>query len=200
MQEVASSIGKDRRIGDKFLHPGPGYGGSCFPKDVSALIRTGREMKTPLSLVEQVQRVNDERKIAMAGRIEKAAGGSVRDKIIAVLGVTFKPNTDDMRDAPSLTVVPMLVERGAKVRVRDPEGRKQAEPLLAGVTWCDQVGDAIDGADVLVVLTEWNEFRALDLAAARQRMRGDVLVDLRNIFNGRTAREAGFKYTGVGRP
>ena len=115
VQEVASAIGKDRRIGDKFLHPGPGYGGSCFPKDVSALIRTGREMKTPLSLVEQVQRVNDERKIAMTSRIEKAVGGSVRDKTVAVLGVTFKPNTDDMRDAPSLIIVPMLLERGAKI-------------------------------------------------------------------------------------
>jgi len=199
VQEVANAIGKDRRIGDKFLHPGPGYGGSCFPKDVSALIRTGREMKTPLSLVEQVQRVNDERKIAMTSRIEKAVGGSVRDKTVAVLGVTFKPNTDDMRDAPSLIIVPMLLERGAKVRVRDPEGRRQAEPLLPGVTWCDSALAAVDGADVLVVLTEWNEFRALDLDAARARMRGDVLVDLRNIFQARAARDAGFRYTGVGR-
>ncbi len=199
VQEVANAIGRDRRIGDKFLHPGPGYGGSCFPKDVSALIRTGREMKSPLSIIEQVQRVNDERKIAMTGRIERAAGGNLRDKTIAVLGVTFKPNTDDMRDAPSLVIVPMLVERGAKVRVADPEGRKQAERLLPDVVWCANALEAAEGADVLVVLTEWNEFRALDLKTLRQRMAGDVLVDLRNIFNANTAREHGFQYTGVGR-
>ncbi|MFN3869483.1 MAG: UDP-glucose dehydrogenase family protein [Hyphomicrobiaceae bacterium] len=199
VQHVAAAIGKDRRIGDKFLHPGPGYGGSCFPKDVSALIRTGREMRAPLSLIEQVQRVNDERKIAMTSRIERAAGGSVRGKTIAVLGVTFKPNTDDMRDAPSLVIVPMLIERGATVRVRDPEGRHQAEPLLPGVAWCDDAMAAADGADILVVLTEWNEFRAIDLEALRQKMRGDVLVDLRNIYSGKAARAAGFRYTGVGR-
>ncbi len=199
VQEVANAIGRDRRIGDKFLHPGPGYGGSCFPKDVSALIRTGREMRAPLSIIEQVQRVNDERKIAMAGRIERAADGKLRGKTVAVLGVTFKPNTDDMRDAPSLVVVPMLLERGASVRVADPEGRKQAEPLLPGVTWCANAMEAADGADVLVVLTEWNEFRALDLKAVRKRMAGDVLVDLRNIFQGAAAREAGFRYAGVGR-
>ncbi len=199
VQEVANAIGRDRRIGDKFLHPGPGYGGSCFPKDVSALIRTGRETRAPLSIVEQVQRVNDERKIAMTARIERAADGSLRGKTIAVLGVTFKPNTDDMRDAPSLVIVPMLLERGAKVRVADPEGRKQAEPLLPGVEWCANALEAAENADVLVVLTEWNEFRALDLKALRQRMKGDVLVDLRNIFNAAAARDNGFRYVGVGR-
>jgi len=135
VQEVASAIGKDGRIGDKFLHPGPGYGGSCFPKDVSALIRTAREAKSPVSIVEQVQRVNDERKIAMASRIERASGGSVRRKTVAMLGVTFKPNTDDMRDAPSLLIVPMLQERGATVRVFDPQGKKHGEALLPGVVW-----------------------------------------------------------------
>jgi UDPglucose 6-dehydrogenase len=199
VQEVASAIGKDRRIGDKFLHPGPGYGGSCFPKDVSAIIRTARDAKTPVSIVEQVSRVNDERKIAMAGRIEKAAGGTVRDKTIAVLGVTFKPNTDDMRDAPSLVIVPLLQERGAKVRAFDPQGRKNAQALLADVQWCDSAVEAIRGADVLVLLTEWNEFRALDLEAARAVMKGDVLVDLRNIFQASTARAAGFRYFGIGR-
>ena len=199
VQEVASAIGKDRRIGDKFLHPGPGYGGSCFPKDVSALVRTARESKTPLSLVEQVSRVNDERKIAMGHRIEAAAGGSVRGKTIAVLGVTFKPNTDDMRDAPSLVIVPMLQARGATVRVYDPEGRRQAEPLLPDVIWCEGAPQAVAGADVLVVITEWNEFRALDLEAARASMKGDVLVDLRNIFTPGIARAAGFKYTSIGR-
>lgn len=200
VQEVASAIGKDRRIGDKFLHPGPGYGGSCFPKDVSAIIRTARESKSPLSIIEQVQIVNDERKIAMASRIVKAAGGSVRDKTVAVLGVTFKPNTDDMRDAPSLVIVPMLQERGATVRVYDPQGQKQAEPLLPGVTWCGDANDAISGADIAVVLTEWNEFRALDLKSARARMSGDVLVDLRNIFSADAAKAAGLRYHGIGRP
>lgn len=199
VQEVASAIGKDRRIGDKFLHPGPGYGGSCFPKDVSALIRTARENKSPVSIIEQVQRVNDERKIAMAHRIEAAAGGSVRGLTVGLLGVTFKPNTDDMRDAPSLTIVPMLQERGATVRVVDPQGRKQADPLLPGVIWCDSALEAAEGADVLVTVTEWNEFRGLDLAAAKARMRGDVLVDLRNVFSAELAHAAGLRYTAVGR-
>jgi len=199
VQEVASAIGKDRRIGDKFLHPGPGYGGSCFPKDVSALVRTGREMKTPMSIIEQVQRVNDERKIAMAHRIIEAAGGSVQGKQIAVLGVTFKPNTDDMRDAPSLVILPMLQERGASIRVRDPEGRHQAEKMLPGLKWCESSHEALEGADLLVVLTEWNEFRALDLAEARRMMKGDALVDLRNIYVPAAARSAGFNYHSVGR-
>jgi len=200
VQEVANAIGKDRRIGDKFLHPGPGYGGSCFPKDVSAIIRTARESKAPLSIIEQVQRVNDERKIAMASRIVKAAGGSVRDKTIAVLGVTFKPNTDDMREAPSLVIVPTLQDRGAKVRAYDPQGRKQAEPLMPGIEWCADTNEAIDGADILVVLTEWNEFRALDLKAAAKRMAGDLVVDLRNIFTPGAAKEAGLRYVAIGRP
>jgi len=198
VQEVASAIGKDRRIGDKFLHPGPGYGGSCFPKDVSALVRTAREAKSPVSIVEQVQRVNDERKISMAKRIEEAAGGTVNGKTIAILGITFKPNTDDMRDAPSLVIVPMLQERGATVRVYDPQGRKQGEPLLPGVAWCSGALDAADGADVLVVVTEWNEFRALDLDAAKEKMQGDVLVDLRNAIQPQQAEAAGFRYQGIG--
>jgi len=200
VQQVASAIGKDGRIGDKFLHPGPGYGGSCFPKDVSALIRTAREARSPLSLIEQVQRVNDERKIAMASRIERAAGGSVRDKVIAVLGVTFKPNTDDMRDAPSLVLVPMLLERGATVRAYDPQGRKHGEGLLPGVIWCESALEAAESADVAVVLTEWNEFRALDLAALKRAMRGRVLVDLRNIYQPRDAAAEGFHYSSIGRP
>jgi UDPglucose 6-dehydrogenase len=199
VQEVASAIGKDRRIGDKFLHPGPGYGGSCFPKDVSALIRTAREHKAPVSIIEQVQRVNDERKISMAHRIEAAAGGAVRGKVVAILGVTFKPGTDDMRDAPSLVIIPMLQERGASVRVVDPQGRKQAEPLLPGVTWCDSALEAATGADVLVTVTEWNEFRALDLKAAKAKMRGDVLVDLRNVYSAGLAHAAGLRYWAVGR-
>jgi len=199
VQQVAAAIGKDRRIGDKFLHPGPGYGGSCFPKDVSALIRTGRENKAPLSIIEQVERVNHERKIAMSGRIEEAVGGSLRGKTIGILGVTFKPNTDDMRDAPSLVIVPMLLERGAQVRVFDPQGRKQAEPMLPGVVWCQGALDVADGADAVSVLTEWNEFRALDLKELRRRMKGSALVDLRNIFMGKAAEEAGLAYRGIGR-
>ncbi len=199
VQEVASAIGKDRRIGDKFLHPGPGYGGSCFPKDVSALIRTGREHKSPLSIIEQVERVNHERKIAMAGRIEAALAGGLRGKTVAMLGVTFKPNTDDMRDSPSLVIVPMLQERGATVRAFDPQGRKHAEALLPGVVWCDSAIAATEGAHVLTVVTEWNEFRALDLDMARSRMAGNALVDLRNIFQSSAARSAGFAYSGIGR-
>lgn len=199
VQEVAHAIGKDRRIGDKFLHPGPGFGGSCFPKDVSAIIRTGRENKTPLSLIEQVQTVNDERKIAMATRIESAAGGSLRGKTVAILGVTFKPNTDDMRDAPSLVIIPMLQERGALVKAYDPEGRQNAQQMLPDVTWCDRATDALKDADVLAVLTEWNEFRALNLDEARALTKGNVLVDLRNVFQEELATAAGFDYSGIGR-
>ena len=194
------AIGKDRRIGDKFLHPGPGYGGSCFPKDVSALARTGKEHRAPLSLVEQAGRVNDERKIAMAGRIERAAGGSVRDKTVAILGVTFKPNTDDMRDAPSLVIVPMLIEKGARIQVYDPQGKKFGSQLLDGVVWCEDALAAAAAADVTVVLTEWNEFRALDLSALKATMRGTVLVDLRNIFQPQDAIAVGLSYVSIGRP
>jgi UDPglucose 6-dehydrogenase len=200
VQEVATAIGSDRRIGDKFLHPGPGYGGSCFPKDVSALIRTAREARAPLTLIEQVEKVNTERKIAMAARIERAMGGSVRGKTIAVLGVTFKPNTDDMREAPSLVILPLLAERGAALRVYDPQGRRQAEPLLPGCRWCASALEAGEGADATVVLTEWNEFRALDLRRMKTAMRGDVLVDLRNVFRPVLVREAGLRYTDIGRP
>ena len=199
VQEVATAIGADGRIGDKFLHPGPGYGGSCFPKDVAALVRTGREAKAPLSLIEQVEKVNNERKIAMAGRIREAAGGSVRGKTIAVLGVTFKPNTDDMREAASLVIVPMLSEHGATVRIYDPHGRENAEPLLPSAEWCGSPLEAVDGADVAVILTEWNEFRALDLSVVKDRMAGNVLVDLRNIYRSDMAEAAGFTYHSIGR-
>ena len=199
VQEVATAIGADRRIGDKFLHPGPGYGGSCFPKDVAALIRTAREARSPLSLIEQVQTVNTERKIAMAGRIERAAGGKLAGKAVAVLGITFKPDTDDVRDAPSLTLIPMLQEKGASVRVYDPHADESAEQLLPGVIWCNSALEAAEKADIAVVVTEWNEFRALDLDTLKDRMRGDVLVDLRNIYMPAQARAAGFSYTSIGR-
>jgi UDPglucose 6-dehydrogenase len=199
VQEVATAIGADRRIGDKFLHPGPGYGGSCFPKDVAALIRTAREARSPLSLIEQVQTVNTERKIAMASRIERAAGGKLAGKTVAVLGITFKPDTDDVRDAPSLTLIPMLQEKGASVRGYDPHAGESAEELLPGVTWCASALEAAEKADIVVVVTEWNEFRALNLNTLKERMRGDVLVDLRNIYLPAQARSAGFSYSSIGR-
>jgi UDPglucose 6-dehydrogenase len=199
VQEVASAVGTDNRIGPKFLHAGPGYGGSCFPKDVTALIRTAREAKTPLSLVEQVEKINIERKIAMAGRIEAAAGGSLRGKTIGVLGVTFKPNTDDMREAPSLVILPMLQARGALIRAYDPQGRANASEMLFDVEWCESATGVAEGADLLVVLTEWNEFRGLDLGSLRATMRGNVLVDLRNVYPDALAEDAGFVYYGVGR-
>ena len=199
VQEVATAIGADGRIGNKFLHPGPGYGGSCFPKDVAALIRTAREARSPLSLVEQVQTVNTERKIAMAGRIERALGGPLAGKTVAVLGLAFKPDTDDVRDAPSLTLIPMLQERGATVRGYDPHARENAEALLPGVVWCISALEAAEQADVTVVVTEWNELRALNLDSLRASMRGNVLVDLRNIYLPAQARAAGFTYAGIGR-
>lgn len=199
VQQVATAIGADGRIGNKFLHPGPGYGGSCFPKDVSALIRTARESRAPLSLIEQVQTINDERKIAMAGRIVRAAGGNVRGLTITILGVTFKPNTDDMREAASLVIIPMLQEKGAAVRAYDPQGRGHAEKLFDGVVWCDSAIEAIEGSDIVVVLTEWNEFRALNLAAVREHMKGNMLVDLRNIFQPEDAKAAGLGYISIGR-
>jgi UDPglucose 6-dehydrogenase len=199
VREVATAIGADGRIGSKFLHAGPGYGGSCFPKDVTALIRTAREAKSPLSLVEQVEKVNTERRIAMARRIEAAVGGSVRNKTVGVLGLAFKPNTDDMREAPSLIVVPMLQARGARIRAYDPQARPKAEELLDGVLWCESALQAAQGADVLVVLTEWNEFRALDLTRVRQVMTGNVLVDLRNIYADAQAAEAGLIHHAIGR-
>ncbi len=199
VQEVATAIGADGRIGNKFLHPGPGYGGSCFPKDVAALIRTTREARSPPSLVEQVQTVNSERKIAMAGRVERAAGGSLKRKTVALLGVAFKPDTDDVREAPSLTLIPMLQERGATVRAYDPHARENAEPLLPGVAWCKNALEAVKGADVTVIVTEWNELRALDLDGIKAAMHGDVLVDLRNIYLPAQASAAGFAYACIGR-
>ena len=199
VQEFATAIGADGRIGNKFLHPGPGYGGSCFPKDVAALIRTAREARSPLSLIEQVQTVNSERKIAMAGRVERAAGGSLKGKTVAVLGVAFKPDTDDVREAPSLTLIPILQERGAMVRAYDPHGQENAEPLLPGVAWCTSALEAVAGADVTVVVTEWNEFRALDLDKIKAAMRGEVLVDLRNIYLPAQAQDVGLTYSGLGR-
>jgi UDPglucose 6-dehydrogenase len=198
--EVAEAIGRDHRIGDKFLQPGPGYGGSCFPKDVSALVRTGREHRSPLTIVEAVHHANEERKIGLPRWIERAAGGSVRNKTIGVLGVTFKPNTDDMRDAPSLTILPILMSKGARVRVYDPQGWRHQDAALPGVTWCNSALEAAQHADILLVLTEWNEFRTIELRGLKAAMRGDLMVDARNVYRIDQARAAGFRYVGVGRP
>ncbi len=196
---VARGMGLDRRIGGKFLHPGPGYGGSCFPKDTLALTRTGEQAGVPLRLVETVVAVNDERKKAMAERVIAACGGSVAGKTIAVLGVTFKPNTDDMREAPSLVIVPALQAAGARLRGYDPAGMTEAGRLLSDVTWCEDAYSAIDGADALVIITEWNEFRALDLVRVREALKTPILVDLRNIYDPAEMGELGFRYSCVGR-
>ena len=196
---VARGMGLDRRIGGKFLHPGPGYGGSCFPKDTLALTRTGEQAGVPLRLVETVVAVNDERKRAMAERVIAACGGSVAGKTIAVLGVTFKPNTDDMREAPSLVIAPALQAAGARLRGYDPAGMTEAGRLLGDVTWCEDAYSAIDGADALVIITEWNEFRALDLVRVREALKSPILVDLRNIYDPAEMGELGFRYSCVGR-
>ncbi|MEO1774569.1 MAG: UDP-glucose/GDP-mannose dehydrogenase family protein [Pseudomonadota bacterium] len=200
VQQVAKGIGLDGRIGSKFLHPGPGYGGSCFPKDTSALARTGVEFASPLRIVETVIQVNDARKRAMTNKITEALDDDIAGKSILVLGVTFKPNTDDMRDAPSLTVVPALIGGGATVRVIDPEGRKEGERMLPGVEWHDDPYAAADGAHAIAILTEWNEFRALDLDRLAGAMTSPIMVDLRNIYRPEDARSAGFTYSSIGRP
>jgi UDPglucose 6-dehydrogenase len=200
VKDVARGIGLDGRIGNKFLHAGPGYGGSCFPKDTRALARIGQEHGMPMQITEAVIRVNDEVKARMIDKIVDLCGGSVNGRTVAILGVTFKPNTDDMRDAPSLTIVPALVGAGAKVRVYDPQGRHEGEALLPGVRWADTPYAAAQGADALVILTEWNEFRALDLERIARKMAHPRMADLRNIYDADTAREAGFEaYVGVGR-
>jgi UDPglucose 6-dehydrogenase len=199
VQAVARGIGLDGRIGKKFLHAGPGYGGSCFPKDCLALVKTARDVGTPVTIIETVVAVNDGRKRAMAERIEAALGGSVRGKRIAVLGLTFKPNTDDMRDAPSLDIVPALVEKGAAVCAFDPEGMAEARKLLAGIDYADDVYSALAGADALTILTEWNEFRALDWSHVARQMAGRVVIDLRNIYQPEQVAAAGFAYHSIGR-
>jgi UDPglucose 6-dehydrogenase len=200
VHDVARGIGLDGRIGRKFLHAGPGYGGSCFPKDTLALVRTAEQAGAPTRLVESVVAVNDARKKRMAAKIVAHCGGSVAGKTLAVLGLTFKPNTDDMRDAPSLDIVPTLIEAGAVVRAYDPEGLDEAKKLLHDVVWCEGAYEAMEGADALVIITEWNAFRALDLARVKELMKAPVMIDLRNIYDPREMAAAGFDYTGVGRP
>jgi UDPglucose 6-dehydrogenase len=201
VHDVARGIGLDGRIGRKFLHPGPGYGGSCFPKDTLALVRIAQDWGAPSRLVEATVAVNDARKAGMAARVVTACGGSVRGKTIAVLGLTFKPETDDMREAPSLSIVSRLVEEGATVRAFDPEGMTAAHPLLPEeVIYTPDAIQALEGADALVLITEWNEFRALSPERLAKAMRGRVVVDLRNVFDPVAMQQAGLDYTSVGRP
>jgi UDPglucose 6-dehydrogenase len=200
VNDVARGIGLDGRIGRKFLHAGPGYGGSCFPKDTLALVKTAQDYGAPLKIVETVVAVNEARKLAMADRVVTALGGSAKGKTVAALGLTFKPNTDDMRDSPSLAILPALQAAGATVRAFDPEGMAEAKKQMPGLVYCKDAYDCMNGADAAVIITEWNEFRALDLARAKQVLTQPVLVDLRNVYNPTEMAEAGFRYTSIGRP
>ena len=199
VQQVAKGIGLDARIGGKFLHAGPGYGGSCFPKDTQALAQSGREYNAPQTIVETVIKVNETRKSEMTQKIIAACGGSVQGKRIAVLGVTFKPNTDDMRDAPSLVIIPELQAAGASIAASDPQAKREAEKLLTDVMWVDDPYNAAEGADALVIITEWNAFRGLDLNRIAGLLSQPVFVDLRNIYQRKEVSEAGLSYTGVGK-
>jgi UDPglucose 6-dehydrogenase len=200
VQEIARGIGLDNRIGGKFLHAGPGFGGSCFPKDTLALIKTGQDHDAPLRIIETVIAVNDARKRGMAKKVAAAFGGQLRGKTVGVLGLTFKPNTDDMREAPSIPLIAALQDMGAKVRVYDPVGMEQAKSVLSNVTYCDGAYDCAEGADALVIVTEWEQFRALDFERLKELMACPVVVDLRNIYRPEEMAEHGFLYAGVGRP
>ena len=199
VQEVARGIGLDNRIGGKFLHAGPGYGGSCFPKDTQALIKTAQDHEVPLRIVEAVVAVNDTRKRAMARKVSGAFGGTLRGKTVAVLGLTFKPNTDDMREAPSIPLITALQDMGAKVRVHDPEGMEQAKKVLPEVTYCDGPYACAENADALVIVTEWEQFRALDLARLKDTMAAPIVIDLRNVYRPEEMAKLGFIYESVGR-
>jgi len=199
VQQVARGIGLDNRIGGKFLHAGPGYGGSCFPKDTLALIKTGQDYDAPIRIVETVAAVNDTRKRAMARKVSAALGGDIRGKTIAILGLTFKPNTDDMRDAPAINIVTALNDMGAKVKAYDPIGMEQAKTVLTNVTYCEDAYSCATGADALVIITEWEQFRALDLAKLKSVMARPVVVDLRNVYRPEDMAKHGFSYSSVGR-
>ncbi len=199
VQSVAKGIGLDGRIGKKFLHAGPGYGGSCFPKDTLALVKTAHDIGSPVRIVETVVDINTKRKKSMADRVIAACGGSVKGKTIAVLGVAFKPNTDDMRDSVALDVLPMLTAAGATVKAFDPVAMEEAAKLIAGVQWGKDAQDVLKGADAAVLLTEWNEFRSLDLAETKALMAAPVFVDLRNVYKPEEMKAAGFSYTSIGR-
>ena len=199
VQEVAKGIGLDGRIGSKFLHAGPGYGGSCFPKDTLALVRTAQSVGAPSKIVEAVVEINRDRKTKMADRVVEACGGSLDGKTVAVLGLTFKPNTDDMRDSPSLDIIPALQAGGAKVRAFDPAGMQEAQELLSDITYCEGPYDTLDGADVVLIVTEWDEFRALDLERAKTLLKAPIMVDLRNIYDPEEMAQSGFSYYSIGR-
>ena len=199
VQEVARGIGLDGRIGSKFLHAGPGYGGSCFPKDTLALVQTARDFNAPLKIIEAVIEVNDERKHHMAEKIISACGGSVDGKTIAILGLTFKPNTDDMRDSPSLAIVPALQKAGATVHAFDPQGMQEAKDMLPGTVFCENAYATMDGAAALAIVTEWNEFRLLDLERVKKLLSVPVMIDLRNIYKPDEIKKVGFDYYSVGR-
>jgi UDPglucose 6-dehydrogenase len=199
VQEVARGIGLDNRIGRKFLHAGPGFGGSCFPKDTRALIKTAQDYGVPLRILEAVDNVNEVRKRAMARKVAAALDGQVRGKTVAVLGLTFKPNTDDMREAPAIALITALEDMGAKVRAYDPVGMEQARPLLPAVTYCDSAYACAEGADALVIVTEWEQFRALDLDRLKRAMKAPVMVDLRNVYRPDEMAKRGFSYASVGR-
>ncbi|MFP4004687.1 MAG: UDP-glucose dehydrogenase family protein [Alphaproteobacteria bacterium] len=200
VKDVSKGIGLDGRIGRKFLHPGPGFGGSCFPKDTLALVRTAEEALSPCRIVESVVQVNAERKKRMADKVIKACGGSVDGLTIGILGLTFKPGTDDMREAPSLDIIPILQERGAEIRAFDPEGMEEAKRHLENIAWCGDAYETATDADAVVILTEWNEFRALDLGRLRRSLRRPLMVDLRSIYDLHEMSAAGFEYHCVGRP
>ncbi|KAA0072966.1 UDP-glucose/GDP-mannose dehydrogenase family protein [Tardiphaga sp. P9-11] len=199
VQDVARGIGLDNRIGAKFLHAGPGFGGSCFPKDTRALVKTGQDYDAPLRIVEAVLTVNDNRKRAMARKVSAALGGNLRGKTVGVLGLTFKPNTDDMREAPSIPLITALQDLGATVQAYDPVGMEQARHELPDITYCDDAYACATGADALVIVTEWEQFRALDLAQVKAKMKQPVIVDLRNIYRPEEMEKAGFTYESVGR-
>lgn len=200
VQQVSKGIGLDGRIGKKFLHAGPGYGGSCFPKDTLALVKTAQQYGSPLKIIETVVDVNADRKKKMAQKVIEACKGSVEGKKIAVLGVAFKPNTDDMRDSPSLDIIPALQEAGASIAAFDPEAMGEAKEMLPGVEWKTNSYETMDGADALVIITEWNEFRMLDKDRMKSLLKAPVMVDLRNIYNRQEMKDAGFDYTCIGRP
>ncbi|MCP4395067.1 MAG: UDP-glucose/GDP-mannose dehydrogenase family protein [Alphaproteobacteria bacterium] len=200
IHDVAKGMGLDGRIGSKFLHPGPGYGGSCFPKDTLALVKTADQYNSPVTLIDATVEINANRKKAMADKIIKACGGSVGGKNIGVLGLAFKPNTDDMRDSPSLDIIPALVEAGANVKAYDPQSMHEAKTMLKDITFCEGAYETMEDADAIVILTEWNEFRMLDIEKAKAAMRGNILVDLRNVFSPKEMKDAGFDYTSIGRP
>ncbi len=200
VQEVSRGIGLDGRIGGKFLNAGPGYGGSCFPKDTLALTKTADDYNSPVRIVDTVVEVNAARKKAMAQKVIKAMDGDVSGKTIGILGLAFKQNTDDMRDAPSLDIIPALLEAGAQIKAFDPEAMEEAAHLLNGVDFCDNAYQAIDGADAMVILTEWDQFRALDMERVKGALKGDVVVDLRNIYGPEDMAKRGFAYTSIGRP